>query len=96
MRNELIRHRKGGVITAEKTVIIAAHFRRHSRDHYLNICSSKRLQMQVCIASAMPDNFTLRPAIEGMHSISGQKQFDVVPFRYASFGDKQPKGELVL
>jgi hypothetical protein len=52
--------------------------------------------MQVCIASALPHNFTLRPAIEGMHSISGHKQCDAMPFRYASFGDKQPKGELVL
>jgi hypothetical protein len=62
----------------------------------LHACRSKRLQMQVCIAGALSHDFTFCPAIQSVHSIRSQKQFDTMPFRNARFSNKQPKGELVL
>jgi hypothetical protein len=52
--------------------------------------------MQVCIAGALSHDFTFCPAIQSVHSIRSQKQFDTMPFRNARFSNKQPKGELVL
>jgi hypothetical protein len=48
------------------------------------------------VPSALPHNVPFCPTIQGMHSVSGQKQFDTMAFRDPRFGDKQPKGELIL